>query len=143
MIVRTLVRLILNKLITRLCTRFQHTSTTFDTLTGSTPTNRRYNVNAMSIFSQACLDILKGNGQKLATRVGQLVDEVNTAFSSEETKGVKSSLCGNFADDLKNIATNIITLANRFTLDRLPIASSITVKVNRSSYAKCRHQPAS
>lgn len=101
-----------------------------DTLTGSTPTNRRYNVNAMSVYDSTCRAALGGASVKVNQRYGQLVDQVNTAFLNNEQKGKKTSLCGNFADDLKLIADGIQSLASEFKLQRVPIESTIVVKVN-------------
>ncbi|MCB0351806.1 MAG: hypothetical protein KDD38_11525 [Bdellovibrionales bacterium] len=103
-----------------------------DNLTSSTPTNRRYNVNAMAIFDETCRASLNSTftGRKIGLRYASLVDSVNTAHPSSETQGLKTSLCGNFAQDLNLIASNILTLANRFSLNRLPIPETIAVIVN-------------
>jgi hypothetical protein len=103
-----------------------------DGITSSTPTNRRYNVNAMAIFDAACRDFLNTSwaGRKIGLRYGQLVDSVNTAHPTVETRGLKTSLCGNFANDLKKIADSILTLANRFALARIPKPETIQVTVN-------------
>jgi hypothetical protein len=103
-----------------------------DGITNSTSTNRRYNVNAMAIFDAACRDLLNTEwaGRKIGTRYGQLVDRVNEAHSTAETRGLKTSLCGNFAQDLQRIASGILTLANRFTLARIPKPETISVIVN-------------
>jgi len=103
-----------------------------DTMTGSTPTNRRYNVNAMAIFDEPCRVSLNSTftGRKIGVRYGQLIDSVNAAFPNVESQGLKTSLCGNFADDLKNIAQNILSLSSRFDLARIPIVSTISISVN-------------
>jgi hypothetical protein len=103
-----------------------------DTLTGSTPTNRRYNVNTISILDDACRVSLNTtfSGRKIGLRYIELVDSVNTAFTIDEIKGKKKSLCGDFATDLVSIANGAVTNASRFPLQRLPIESSIAVIVN-------------
>ncbi|MEQ1665253.1 MAG: hypothetical protein ABL927_07760 [Bdellovibrionales bacterium] len=106
--------------------------TYLDSVTGSTPTNRRYNVNAMAIFDTTCQTFLNTSftGRKIGVRYGQLIDAVNTAFPNVESQGLKTSLCGNFADDLNNIAQNILSLSSRFNLNRIPIESTITIQIN-------------
>jgi hypothetical protein len=95
-----------------------------DTLTGSSPTDRRYSVNAMAIWDSACRQSLNTSftGRKIGQRYGELVDAVGG--------GKKGSLCGNFANDLRLIANSIITQSTQFYLNRLPIESSIRVYVN-------------
>jgi hypothetical protein len=100
-----------------------------DDLTDSTATNRRYNVNAMAVLDAACRTQL-GMNTKVNQRYLQLVDKVNEAFSTEETKGKKTSLCGDFAEDLEDIAGGILSLASKFPLQRIPIPETIIVKVN-------------
>lgn len=104
-----------------------------DSVTGSTPANRRYNVNAMAIFDSQCRDLLNTtwSGRKIAQRYGALIDNVNTAFaSSPESQGLKTSLCGNFADDLQRISEGILTLSSQFVLRRIPIPETIEVLVD-------------
>ncbi|OFZ18142.1 MAG: hypothetical protein A2Z20_06095 [Bdellovibrionales bacterium RBG_16_40_8] len=110
----------------------QHFVDYLDSLTLSTGANRRYNVNAMAIFDESCRSTLSASGfqRKIGVRYEQFVDEVNADFETAATKGLKTSLCGDFAIDLKNIASNILTLANRFTLNRIPKPETIVVAVN-------------
>ncbi|MGE0763843.1 MAG: hypothetical protein AB7N80_11245 [Bdellovibrionales bacterium] len=91
-----------------------------DTLTGSTDTRRRYNVHSIAIQDVACRDSL-GAGRRIATRVNQLADL---------TGGTRFSLCGNFATGLSLIADNILELSTQFYLSRIPIESTIAVKIN-------------
>lgn len=100
-----------------------------DTLTTSTPTNRRYNVNAMTVLDSVCRARL-GGATKVNQRYLSLVDSVNTSFSIDEMKGKKTSLCGNFANDLESIADGILSLSSKFALQRIPIPETIAVKVN-------------
>lgn len=93
-----------------------------DNYTNSSGVSRRYNVNSIAIFDQPCLDLLNSswNGRKMGIRVGAL---------SDATNGLKTSLCGDFAADLEDIAENIVALSNEFFLSRDPIPASIVVKV--------------
>lgn len=114
-----------------------------DNLTGSTATSRRYHVNAMSIFDEPCrVQLSDSFPRKRGIRYEQLIDSVNSAFTITELQGRKGSLCGNFADDLKAIATGTQSLATRFTLQRLPIASTIVVKVNGVTVPNRDNNPA-
>lgn len=94
-----------------------------DNLTGTTGPNRRYTVNAIAIFDEACRQELNNSfdGRQIGVRYRQLV---------EATGGMRTSLCGNFAQDLQNIAENLLTLATQFYLRRIPIPESIVVIVN-------------
>lgn len=96
-----------------------------DTLTGTSGASRRYNVNSIAIYDQACLDSLNSQygGRMIGQRVGELADA---------TGGLKTSLCGNFANDLASIAENILSLATQFHLSRIPKVETIVVKVNGS-----------
>jgi hypothetical protein len=92
-----------------------------DTLTGSLPDKRRYNVNAMTILDEPCrLDLSTSFPRKLGTRYMAMANA---------TDGTLASLCGNFAQELELIADNIQTLATQFYLDRIPVPSSIVVKI--------------
>lgn len=101
-----------------------------DALTGSDASNRRYNVHAMAVYDSACRTTLGGGAVKVNQRYSLLVDDVNTAFSVDEQKGKKTSLCGDFANDLKLIADSIQTLSSEFKLKRVPKPETIAVTVN-------------
>lgn len=101
-----------------------------DSLTGSNITNRRYNVHAMAVYDSACRTALGGGAVKVNQRYSLLVDDINSAFTVNEQKGKKTSLCGNFADDLKSIADSIQTLASEFKLQRIPKPETIVVIVD-------------
>jgi hypothetical protein len=114
-----------------------------DTLTGSTATSRRYHVNAMSIFDEPCrVQLSDSFPRKRGIRYEQLIDSVNSGFDIPELRGRKGSLCGNFADDLRLIAEGTQNLATKFTLQRLPIPSTISVTVNGASVPNQATNPA-
>lgn len=92
-----------------------------DDLTKSTAKNRRFSVSSISINDDACRIALGQGSRKVGVRYLDMV---------EKTKGIKGSLCGDFATELESISKNILTLSSRFQLDREPIESSIKVVVN-------------
>jgi hypothetical protein len=94
-----------------------------DGLTGTSGAARRYNVNSIAILDNVCRDLLNQTftGRRIAERVNQLADA---------TGGFKASLCGNFANDLREIANNILTLATQFRLSRLPKPETIVVIID-------------
>jgi hypothetical protein len=97
--------------------------TALDTITGSSGANRRYNVNAIAIYDQACEDQLNADfsGRQIGVRYGQLADA---------TGGMKASLCGDFAASLQSIADYLLTLATQFYLSRIPKPETIKIVVN-------------
>ena len=99
--------------------------TYLDGLTGSTDTKKNYNVSSITIKDSACKDSLDNTFTEriVAARVLAL---------AAATSGKQGDLCGNFADELSDIAENIITKANIFFLDRQPIPETIRVVVNGS-----------
>lgn len=84
---------------------------------------RRYSMNAITILDTACRDLLNTtfSGRAIGTQY------INAA---QLTEGISTSLCGNFATDLQTIADGILSLATQFFLSRIPIESTIVVKVN-------------
>ena len=94
-----------------------------DTITSSTPSQKRYSVSAMAIFDEACRSSLNTtwSGRKIGVRYGELVDA---------TGGVKGSLCDDFATSLELLSDSIIQLATEFYLTRQPDPNTIVVKVN-------------
>lgn len=94
-----------------------------DQLTKSSGAFRRYTVNAIAIFDEVCRQQLNSSfdGRQIGVRYGQLVDA---------TGGIKKSLCGNFAQDLTQIADYLLTLATQFYLSRIPKPETIVVLVN-------------
>lgn len=101
-----------------------------DALTSSNLSNRRYNVHAMAVYDAACRTALGGGSVKVNQRYSLLVDDVNAAFSDNALKGKKTSLCGDFANDLKSIADAIQTLSSEFKLQRIPKPETIAVIVD-------------
>ncbi len=96
-----------------------------DEKTGATAVNRqsKYNVNAISIYEKACLDLLNATipGRKIGRRYKELVDLTN---------GVKGSLCDDFGPTLANISAKILELSTQFYLNRIPNVSSIAVTID-------------
>lgn len=94
-----------------------------DALTSSAPDRRRYTVNAIGIWDDACYADLTDDwpGRLIGTRMGELVDL---------TGGIKGSLCGNFGQSLSDISSSIIQLSSQFFLDREPLPETIKVIVN-------------
>ena len=86
-----------------------------------------HSVNTISILDEACRVQLSDEfaGRRVGVRYNQLVDL---------TAGVKTSLCGNFGDNLQLISDTIINqkLAVSFKLSREPQVASIAVRVNGS-----------
>ena len=92
-----------------------------DTLTGSTPTNRRYNVNSIAILDQACYTALGGGTRKIAQRQNGL---------ASMTSGILGSLCNDFGSTLSSISNKIIELSTQFYLDRTPSPGTLKVYVS-------------
>lgn len=78
----------------------------------------RFSVSSMSVWDEDCAKDLKW--ARIAHRYGELVDA---------TGGTKSSLCGDFANELEFLAGDILELASQFFLSREPIPESIRVFV--------------
>ncbi len=92
-----------------------------DDYTQSSGASRRYNVSAIHILDQECLNEVSYGVQKIAQRVPQLV---------EATGGINGNLCGDFGVILDAMSQLILQLTTQFYLDREPIVSSIRVIVN-------------
>ncbi len=105
-----------------------------DTLTGSTPTVRRYNIHSIAIQDTTCLTQLNSSfgGRRIAQRVNALADA---------TGGLKASLCGDFATQLQAIADNILQLSTQFYLSRIPNPSTIQVYVNSALVPEAATNP--
>lgn len=95
-----------------------------DTKTNSTVTNRRYNVSSIAPNGTSCMGAEGHHG----TRQNALADA---------TEGVKGSICSaSFATTLNEIQTRISELSTQFYLTRIPIVSTIVVKVNSAVVPK-------
>ncbi len=95
-----------------------------DTYTGyEAGGTRNYSVSAISIWDTPCLDLLNAtnSGRKIGVRYKEIV---------EATNGVKASLCDNFGTSLELISDSILSLSTTFKLSRIPVESSIVVKIN-------------
>lgn len=96
-----------------------------DSLTGSTPSLRHYNVSAITAKDNTCVQSLLKAGAS-STIIGQRYIDLAT-----QTNGVIGSICDpNFAGTLDAIQEKILELSTEFYLQRAPIASSIVVSVN-------------
>jgi hypothetical protein len=93
--------------------------TALDNLTGSTASNRRYNVSNISSLDVSCPT---EGPQQYPSRQMQL---------SSMTDGLSGSICdASFANTLNSIQGKISELSTQFHLDRIPDVSTIVVKVN-------------
>ncbi len=93
-----------------------------DNYTYSNPSDRKYSVNAIGIFDQACLNQNPSSGGHMGLRYAELADQTN---------GVIGSICDlNFSETLNAIQANISELSTQFRLNRTPIVSSIVVVIN-------------
>lgn len=82
-----------------------------------------YNVNAITIMDEPCRTQL--NNSFTGRMVGARYMDLAT-----QTKGVSTSLCGDFGENLTLISDSIISLTSEFILDREPIPESIQVTVD-------------
>jgi hypothetical protein len=91
-----------------------------DGVMGSTD---NYSVNMIGVLDTACRTTLNNDigGRRLGRRVAQLADM---------TRGVKTSLCGNFGESLQLIAQSTIKLTAKFKLSREPDPASIKITVD-------------
>ncbi len=102
-----------------------------DTFTSSTPSNRHYNVSAISVLDSACQSAQNAAGSPNSI-VGQRYMDI-----AAQTNGTVGSLCDtNFAATLTKIQENILELSSQFFLQRTPILASITVVVNGASISQ-------
>lgn len=92
-----------------------------DGITGSTSTNRKYNINSIAILDSACQTALGNNGRKIAVRQNSLATLTN---------GILGSLCADFGTTLATISNKIIELSTQFYLDRVPRAGTLKVFVD-------------
>lgn len=91
-----------------------------DTLTNSSASNRRHNVNSIAIFDETCRQALGGGTRKIGVRYEAL---------SNLTSGLLGSLCDDFGTTLSSISNKIIELSTQFYLDRTPAPGSLRVYV--------------
>jgi len=103
-----------------------------DTATASTTSQRNYIVSAITVQDTTCQNKLLKAGSStsiIGRRYDQLVDQVNTGLPSY-VQGIKGDICGNFGTQLSAIASGILSLSTKFTLQRIPDPSTIVVVVN-------------
>ena len=95
-----------------------------DTLTQSIdPKNRHYSVSAITVLDQACLNSHVSSSP--SSIIGQRYIDI-----ANQTNGILSSICSNFATSLLAINNKILELSTQFHLDRQPIVSSISIQIN-------------
>lgn len=84
-----------------------------------------YAVHSIAIMDNTCKTALNAtsSGRRIGRRYHQLVDM---------TGGVKTSLCGDFAQNLNLIAQSVLELSSSFKLNREPIVETIRVYVNNA-----------
>jgi hypothetical protein len=96
-----------------------------DQKAGATASNRstKYNVNAITVTDQACLDILNHdvNGRRIGHRYIEM---------AESTGGITGSLCGDFGSTLSDISNKIIELTTQFYLDRVPNQNTLGASID-------------
>lgn len=96
-------------------------------LTGSTESNRKFNVSSIAIFDSDCRTALGGGVRKVAQRYREL---------TESTAGILGSLCDDFADTLATISNKVIELVTAFNLERIPQAGTLKVFVDGTEIAE-------
>ncbi len=102
-----------------------------DTLTSSTPSNRHYNVSAISVLDSACQTAQTSSGSPNSIIAQRYIN------LASQTSGTTGSLCDtNFSATLTRLQENILELSSQFFLQRTPVLSSITVVVNSISIAQ-------
>ncbi|MBN8541720.1 MAG: hypothetical protein J0L82_15115 [Deltaproteobacteria bacterium] len=108
-----------------------HTAARYDdflsTLTGSTPTNKKFNVNTIAILDSPLL-----TGAQCLTQLGSSTRKIGIRYKelSELSDGILGSLCEDFGTTLSTISNKIIELSTQFYLDRIPAIGSLKVSVN-------------
>jgi hypothetical protein len=94
-----------------------------DTLTNSTGATRRYNVNAIAVVDQNCLQ------RHVAVSPSSIVGQRYMSIAGL-TNGITGSICdATYSTSLINIQKNIFELATQFYLSRTPVTSTIVVIV--------------
>lgn len=93
-----------------------------DGFTSSTSADRKYSVNAIGIFDEDCMDANPSSSGHMGLRYAEIASLTN---------GVTGSICDtNFSENLNQIQSRIAELSTQFRLDRIPVVSSIVVKIN-------------
>jgi hypothetical protein len=101
-----------------------------DTLTGSTAKNRRYNVSAITVLDQACMQ--SHAAQMPTTLIGQRYIDLANA-----TNGVLGSICDtSYATSLDFIQQHITELSTQFYLSETPNPATIQVMVDNQVIAQ-------
>ncbi len=107
-----------------------HTTAMYDqflsTLTNSTATNKKFNVNTIAILDSPLL-----TGAECLAQLGSSTRKIGLRYKelSELSDGILGSLCEDFGTTLATISNKIIELSTQFYLDRLPAVGSLKVYV--------------
>jgi hypothetical protein len=95
-----------------------------DTMTGSTAADRRYNVSAITVDTEAC------RAQHYQSTTAAIIGKRYIELAGK-TNGVIGSVCdASFANSLNFIQQRIVELSTQFKLDREPKVETIVVTVN-------------
>lgn len=104
--------------------------TYLDNLKGSSDANRRYNVSSIAVIDNNCLTAHQANAA--SSIIGQRYMQL-----SQLTAGITGSICdASYATSLSNIQSQIVELSTRFTLNRIPDESTLSVIVNNAVVPK-------
>jgi hypothetical protein len=97
-----------------------------DKLTSSDASSRssKYNVNAITVSDQACLDKRNAEAPNEYLIAQRYID------LATQTSGITASLCGDFGMSLSNISNKIIELTTQFYLGRPAVESTLSVFIN-------------
>jgi hypothetical protein len=97
-----------------------------DTLTGADVSTRssKYNVNAITVSDQACLD------QRNKDAPNEYLIGRRYMDLAGQTNGIIGSLCGDFGQSLSNISNKIVELTTQFYLGRPAVAATLSVLIN-------------
>jgi len=95
-----------------------------DGLTTSTGATRRWNVSAITVMDNTCLQ--NHVNQSPSTVIGQRYMQM-----ANDTQGILGSVCDtSYSTSLNNIASQIATLSTQFFLNEIPQVNTIVVVVN-------------
>lgn len=98
-----------------------------DRLTGSTATQKNYNVSTIAVLDDACQ--AQHVKQSSVSIIGKRYMEL-----AQKTNGILGSICdASYASSLNFIQQRILELSTKFVLNRKPNVSSIHISVDRQS----------
>jgi hypothetical protein len=95
-----------------------------DTLTNSQPTNRRYNISAITVLDSTCQQ--SHSAASPSTIIGQRYIDV-----AGQTNGITGSICdSDYSSSLNFIQQQIVALSTQFLLSTTPNVATIVVTIN-------------